>query len=117
MLILFSGEHRTGSLAGNTRNSCERMRISSLGGINDYTDNMDNPSSREDISEMYVSRKITHLFLSIFIVFVEIIVHLFIFYIFVYKVKILNEICIYVFKILEKLPLTLFIFYYFIFCF
>ncbi|XP_011861352.1 PREDICTED: rho guanine nucleotide exchange factor 12 isoform X3 [Vollenhovia emeryi] len=51
-----NGEHRVGSVAGNTRNSCERMRISSLGGINDHTDNMDNPSSREDISEMYVSR-------------------------------------------------------------
>ncbi|XP_018052543.1 PREDICTED: rho guanine nucleotide exchange factor 11 isoform X4 [Atta colombica] len=47
-----NGEHRTCNLAGNIRNSCERMRISSLGGINDHTDNMDNPSSREDISEM-----------------------------------------------------------------
>ncbi|XP_018377348.1 PREDICTED: rho guanine nucleotide exchange factor 11 isoform X6 [Trachymyrmex cornetzi] len=47
-----NGEHRAGNLAGNTRNSCERMRISSLGGTNDHTDNMDNPSSREDISEM-----------------------------------------------------------------
>jgi len=43
-------------LTGNTRNSYERMRISSLGGTNDHNDNMDNPSSREDISEMYVSR-------------------------------------------------------------
>ncbi|XP_077272585.1 rho guanine nucleotide exchange factor 2 isoform X2 [Temnothorax americanus] len=51
-----NGEHRAGSLAVNARNSCERMRISSLGGINDHTDNMDNPSAREDISEMYVSR-------------------------------------------------------------
>ncbi|EGI68880.1 Rho guanine nucleotide exchange factor 11 [Acromyrmex echinatior] len=47
-----NGEHRAGNLAGNTRNSCERMRISSLGGTNDHADNMDNPSSREDISEM-----------------------------------------------------------------
>lgn len=56
LVLVFLGEHRAGSLAGNTRNSCERMRISSLGGINDHTDNMDNPSSREDISEMYVSK-------------------------------------------------------------
>lgn len=55
-LLVFPGEHRAGSLGGNTRNSCERMRISSLVGINDHTDNMDNPSSREDISEMYVFR-------------------------------------------------------------
>ncbi|XP_018315492.1 rho guanine nucleotide exchange factor 12 isoform X2 [Mycetomoellerius zeteki] len=47
-----NGEHRASNLAGNTRNSCERMRISSLGGTNDHTENMDNPSSREDISEM-----------------------------------------------------------------
>ncbi|XP_018395360.1 PREDICTED: rho guanine nucleotide exchange factor 11 isoform X2 [Cyphomyrmex costatus] len=47
-----NGEHRIGSLAGNTRNNCDRMRISSLGGINDHTENLDNPSSREDISEM-----------------------------------------------------------------
>ncbi|KAG5324046.1 ARHGC factor, partial [Pseudoatta argentina] len=51
-----NGEHRAGNLAGNTRNSCERMRISSLGGTIDHADNMDNLSSREDISEMYVSR-------------------------------------------------------------
>ncbi|XP_039306176.1 rho guanine nucleotide exchange factor 11 isoform X2 [Solenopsis invicta] len=47
-----NGEHRASSLAGNIRNSCERMRISNLGGTNEHTDNMDNPSSREDISEM-----------------------------------------------------------------
>ncbi|KAL0104697.1 hypothetical protein PUN28_016378 [Cardiocondyla obscurior] len=46
-----NGEHRIG-LAGNTRNNCDRMRISSLGGIVDHADTMDNPSSREDISEM-----------------------------------------------------------------
>ncbi|XP_036143967.1 rho guanine nucleotide exchange factor 11 isoform X2 [Monomorium pharaonis] len=46
-----NGEHRAGNLAGNIRNSCERMRISNLGGTNEHIDNMDNPS-REDISEM-----------------------------------------------------------------
>jgi len=56
LILVLPGEHRTCNLAGNIRNSCERMRISSLGGTNDHTDNMDNPSSREDISEMYVSR-------------------------------------------------------------
>ncbi|KAL6428551.1 hypothetical protein ACFW04_007884 [Cataglyphis niger] len=47
-----NGEQRSSSIAGNTRSSCERSRISGLGGTNDHTDNMDNPSSREDISEM-----------------------------------------------------------------
>jgi len=56
LIFIFPGEHRASSLTGNTRNSYERMRISSLGGTND-NDNMDNPSSREDISEMYVSRQ------------------------------------------------------------
>ncbi|XP_072764898.1 rho guanine nucleotide exchange factor 12 isoform X1 [Anoplolepis gracilipes] len=44
-----NGEQRS-SIAGNARSSCERARISGLG-AND-TENMDNPSSREDISEM-----------------------------------------------------------------
>ncbi|XP_029169695.1 rho guanine nucleotide exchange factor 12 isoform X3 [Nylanderia fulva] len=47
-----NGEQRSSSLTGNARSSCERARISGLGGTNDHIDNMDNPSSREDISEM-----------------------------------------------------------------
>ncbi|XP_025265216.1 rho guanine nucleotide exchange factor 12 isoform X5 [Camponotus floridanus] len=47
-----NGEQRSSSIPGNARSSCERVRISGLGGTNDHTDNMDNPSSREDISEM-----------------------------------------------------------------
>ncbi|XP_032676783.1 uncharacterized protein LOC116846699 isoform X4 [Odontomachus brunneus] len=46
-----SGEQRAGGLTGNIRNNCERTRIFGLGGTSDH-DNMDNPSSREDISEM-----------------------------------------------------------------
>lgn len=53
---MIPGEQRAGSLAGNIRNSCERTRIFGLGGTSDHADNMDNPSSREDISEMYVLR-------------------------------------------------------------
>ncbi|XP_011332497.1 rho guanine nucleotide exchange factor 12 isoform X2 [Ooceraea biroi] len=45
-----NGEQRASSLAGNTRSSCERSRISGFAG--DHADCMDNPSSREDISEM-----------------------------------------------------------------
>ncbi|XP_014478297.1 PREDICTED: rho guanine nucleotide exchange factor 12 isoform X2 [Dinoponera quadriceps] len=47
-----SGEQRSGSLTGNVRNSCERARISGLGGTSDHAESIDNPSSREDISEM-----------------------------------------------------------------
>lgn len=50
----FSGEHRGGGVAGNARTSSERGRISAYSGVSDHADNMDNPSSREDISEMYV---------------------------------------------------------------
>lgn len=53
LIFLISGEQRA---AGNARSSCERARISGLGGTGDHADNIDNPSSREDISEMYVSR-------------------------------------------------------------
>lgn len=56
LIFIILGEQRSSSLPGNARSSCERARISGLGGTNDHTDNMDNPSSREDISEMYVSR-------------------------------------------------------------
>jgi len=55
-IFVILGEQRSSSIPGNARSSCERARISGLGGTNDHTDNMDNPSSREDISEMYVSR-------------------------------------------------------------
>ncbi|XP_043278903.1 rho guanine nucleotide exchange factor 11 isoform X2 [Venturia canescens] len=44
-----NGEHRGGGASGNTRSSNERGRVSAYG---DYPDSMDNPSSREDISEM-----------------------------------------------------------------
>lgn len=50
---MFAGEHRGGGASGNTRSSNERGRVSAYG---DYPDSMDNPSSREDISEMYVRR-------------------------------------------------------------
>ncbi|XP_044598640.1 rho guanine nucleotide exchange factor 11 isoform X2 [Cotesia glomerata] len=44
-----NGEHRGGGASGNTRGSVERGRISGYG---DHLDSMDDPSSREDISEM-----------------------------------------------------------------
>ncbi|XP_034171982.1 rho guanine nucleotide exchange factor 2 isoform X4 [Osmia lignaria lignaria] len=47
-----NGEHRGGGVAGNARTSSERGRISGYSGVSDHADNMDNPSSREDISEM-----------------------------------------------------------------
>ncbi|XP_003701940.1 rho guanine nucleotide exchange factor 2 isoform X8 [Megachile rotundata] len=47
-----NGEHRGGGVAGNARSSSERGRISAYSGVSDHADNMDNPSSREDISEM-----------------------------------------------------------------
>ncbi|XP_033196749.1 rho guanine nucleotide exchange factor 2 isoform X2 [Bombus vancouverensis nearcticus] len=47
-----NGEHRGGVIAGNTRSSSERGRISAYSGASDHADSMDNPSSREDISEM-----------------------------------------------------------------
>ncbi|XP_017884357.1 rho guanine nucleotide exchange factor 11 isoform X3 [Ceratina calcarata] len=47
-----NGEHRGGGIAGNARSSSERGRISAYSGVPDHADNMDNPSSREDISEM-----------------------------------------------------------------
>ncbi|XP_029032097.2 rho guanine nucleotide exchange factor 11 isoform X2 [Osmia bicornis bicornis] len=47
-----NGEHRGGGVAGNARTSSERGRISAYSGVSDHADNMDNPSSREDISEM-----------------------------------------------------------------
>lgn len=50
---MFLGEHRGGVIAGNTRSSSERGRISAYSGASDHADSMDNPSSREDISEMY----------------------------------------------------------------
>ncbi|KAK1135777.1 hypothetical protein K0M31_000351 [Melipona bicolor] len=46
------GEHRGGVIAGNARSSSERGRISAYSGASDHADSMDNPSSREDISEM-----------------------------------------------------------------
>ncbi|XP_067203804.1 rho guanine nucleotide exchange factor 11 isoform X3 [Linepithema humile] len=49
---LTDGENGEQRAAGNARSSCERARISGLGGTGDHADNMDNPSSREDISEM-----------------------------------------------------------------
>lgn len=54
--FMFSGEHRGGGIAGNARSSSERGRISAYSGASDHADRMDNPSSREDISEMYVLR-------------------------------------------------------------
>ncbi|KAK9295284.1 hypothetical protein QLX08_010368 [Tetragonisca angustula] len=47
-----NGEHRGGVIAGNARSSSERGRISAYSGASDHADSMDNPSSREDISEM-----------------------------------------------------------------
>ncbi|XP_012351115.1 rho guanine nucleotide exchange factor 11 isoform X2 [Apis florea] len=47
-----NGEHRGGVIAGNARSSSERGRISAYSGVSDHADSMDNPSSREDISEM-----------------------------------------------------------------
>ncbi|XP_043803070.1 rho guanine nucleotide exchange factor 12 isoform X2 [Apis laboriosa] len=47
-----NGEHRGGVIAGNARSSSERGRISAYSGVSDHGDSMDNPSSREDISEM-----------------------------------------------------------------
>ncbi|XP_034949191.1 rho guanine nucleotide exchange factor 12 isoform X2 [Chelonus insularis] len=44
-----NGEHRGGGASGNTRSSVERGRIIAHG---DHPDSMDDPSSREDISEM-----------------------------------------------------------------
>ncbi|XP_057324420.1 rho guanine nucleotide exchange factor 12 isoform X3 [Microplitis mediator] len=44
-----NGDHRGGGASGNTRGSVERGRISGYG---DHLDSMDDPSSREDISEM-----------------------------------------------------------------
>lgn len=72
-----TGEQRAGGLAGNARNSCERARTSGLGGTGDHADSMDNPSSREDILEMYVSelteRSHLHSYLSPPYTFAEII--------------------------------------------
>ncbi|CAL7948282.1 unnamed protein product [Xylocopa violacea] len=47
-----NGEHRGGGVAGSARSSSERGRISVYSGVSDHPDSMDNPSSREDISEM-----------------------------------------------------------------
>nr|XP_031847705.1 rho guanine nucleotide exchange factor 12 isoform X2 [Nomia melanderi] len=47
-----NGEPRGGGVAGNARSSSERGRISASSGVSDHADSMDNPSSREDISEM-----------------------------------------------------------------
>lgn len=47
-----NGELRGGGIAGNARSSSERGRISAYSGASDHADSMDNPSSREDISEM-----------------------------------------------------------------
>ncbi|XP_076301596.1 rho guanine nucleotide exchange factor 2 isoform X2 [Lasioglossum baleicum] len=47
-----NGELRGGGVAGNARSSSERGRISAYSGASDHADSMDNPSSREDISEM-----------------------------------------------------------------
>ncbi|XP_020285964.1 rho guanine nucleotide exchange factor 11 isoform X2 [Pseudomyrmex gracilis] len=50
---LTDGENdQRGSLVGNARGSCDRTRLSGLGGSGDHADNTENPSSREDISEM-----------------------------------------------------------------
>ncbi|KAK0092536.1 hypothetical protein PV326_001210 [Microctonus aethiopoides] len=48
-LFLADREYRGGGASGNARSSTERGRISAYG---DHPDNMDDPSSREDISEM-----------------------------------------------------------------
>ncbi|XP_076383350.1 rho guanine nucleotide exchange factor 2 isoform X1 [Megalopta genalis] len=47
-----NGELRGSGVAGNARSSSERGRISAYSGASDHADSMDNPSSREDISEM-----------------------------------------------------------------
>ncbi|XP_024942922.1 rho guanine nucleotide exchange factor 11 isoform X3 [Cephus cinctus] len=47
-----NGEHRGGGATGNARSSSERGRVSAYGGAGDHADSMDDPSSREDISEM-----------------------------------------------------------------
>ncbi|XP_076650814.1 rho guanine nucleotide exchange factor 2 isoform X2 [Halictus rubicundus] len=47
-----NGELRGGGVAGNARSSSERGRISAFSSASDHADSMDNPSSREDISEM-----------------------------------------------------------------
>ncbi|XP_033211602.1 rho guanine nucleotide exchange factor 12 isoform X2 [Belonocnema kinseyi] len=47
-----NGEHRGGGATGSTRSSSERGRVSAYGGGSDHADSMDDPSSREDISEM-----------------------------------------------------------------
>lgn len=61
------GEQRAGGLTGNVRNNCERTRIFGLGGTSDHADNMDNPSSREDISEMYVQNINLYLLIILYI--------------------------------------------------
>lgn len=53
--LIFLNSDQRGSLVGNARGSCDRTRLSGLGGSGDHADNTENPSSREDISEMYVS--------------------------------------------------------------
>lgn len=66
--FMFSGEVRGGGVAGNARSSSERGRISAYSGASDHADSMDNPSSREDISEMYVHhRKISRKKILIFL--------------------------------------------------
>ncbi|XP_051166448.1 rho guanine nucleotide exchange factor 11 isoform X3 [Leptopilina boulardi] len=47
-----NGDHRGGGATGSTRSSSERGRVSAYGGGSDHADSMDDPSSREDISEM-----------------------------------------------------------------
>ena len=47
--MIAGDSHRGGGASGNARGGSERGRISAYG---DYPDSMDNPSSREDISEM-----------------------------------------------------------------
>ncbi|XP_066599508.1 rho guanine nucleotide exchange factor 12-like isoform X2 [Prorops nasuta] len=46
-----NGDHRGGGITGNSRSNSERGRISAYGS-GDHADSMDDPSSREDISEM-----------------------------------------------------------------
>ncbi|XP_031788329.1 rho guanine nucleotide exchange factor 12 isoform X2 [Nasonia vitripennis] len=46
-----NGEHRGSGPAGSARSGSERGRVSGFGG-GDHADSMDDPSSREDISEM-----------------------------------------------------------------
>lgn len=55
--LIFLILDQRGSSVGNARGSCDRSRISGLGGSGDHADNTENPSSREDISEMYVSAR------------------------------------------------------------